>query len=391
MQSGDNIYDQIRQQVRDFAEKEVRPIAHKYDIKDQEIPWEIIRKMGELGYFGLLVPQEWGGLGLDYMSMAITAEELSRVWLSVGSVMTRNIIAESLLLNNGTEEQKRRYLPGLATGKIFAAAAFTEPNAGSDTAGMKLKAEKVNGGWILNGTKTWCTFANRANILVVLARTSFNPSKRHQGLSIFIVEKEPSEAHERIKHKNITGELIETVGYHGMHCWTLHFEDCFVPEENLIGLEPGKGFYQLMQTYESARIQTAARAVGVAQGAFELAVKYSKERFQFEVPISSFQLVRAKLAKMITYIEAARQLTYYACKMKDSGKRCDLEAGMAKLYAAEMVEYVTSEAMQIFGGYGYSKEYEIERYWRDGRIFKIFEGTSEIQEEVIAKRALEIY
>lgn len=391
MQSGDNIYDQIRQQVRDFAEKEVRPIAHKYDLKDQKIPWEIIRKMADLGYFGLLVPQEWGGLGLDYMSMAITAEELSRVWLSVGSVMTRNIIAETLLLNNGTEEQKRRYLPDLATGKIFAAAAFTEPNAGSDTAGMKLKAEKVKGGWVLNGTKTWCTFANRANILVVLARTSFNPSKRHQGLSIFIVEKEPSEAHEGIKHKNITGELIETVGYHGMHCWTLHFEDCFVPEENLIGLEPGKGFYQLMQTYESARIQTAARAVGVAQGAFELAVKYSKERFQFEVPISSFQLVRAKLAKMITYIEAARQLTYYACKMKDSGKRCDLEAGMAKLYAAEMAEYVTSEAMQIFGGYGYSKEYEIERYWRDGRIFKIFEGTSEIQEEVIAKRVLEIY
>lgn len=387
----DNLYEEIRRQVRDFAEKDVRPIAHKYDIQDKEIPWEIIRKMSELGYFGVLVPQEWDGLGLDYMSMAITAEELSRVWLSVGSVMTRNIIAETLLLNNGTEEQKKKYLPGLARGEIFAAAAFTEPNAGSDTAGMKLKAEKVSGGWMLNGTKTWCTFANRANILVVLARTSFNPSKRHQGLSIFIVEKKPSEAHEGIKHKNITGELIETVGYHGMHCWTLHFEDCFVPDENLIGLEPGKGFYQLMQTYESARIQTAARAVGVAQGAFELAVKYSKERFQFEVPISSFQLVRAKLAKMMTYIEAARQLTYYACKMKDSGKRCDLEAGMAKLYAAEMAEYVTSEAMQIFGGYGYSKEYEIERYWRDGRIFKIFEGTSEIQEEVIAKRILEIY
>ncbi|MCS7213756.1 MAG: acyl-CoA dehydrogenase family protein [Candidatus Calescibacterium sp.] len=387
----DGIYEEIRQQVRDFAEKEVRPIAHKLDIQDKEIPWEIIRKMADLGYFGILVPQEWGGLGLDYMSMAIAAEELSRVWLSVGSVMTRNIIAETLLLNNGTEEQKKRYLPGLATGKIFAAAAFTEPNAGSDTAGMKLRAEKVKGGWILSGTKTWCTFANRANILVVLARTTFNPSKRHQGLSIFIVEKDPSEAHEGIKHKNITGELIETVGYHGMHCWTLHFEDCFVPEENLIGMEPGKGFYQLMQTYESARIQTAARAVGVAQGAFDLAVKYSKERYQFEVPISSFQLIRAKLAKMLTYIEAARQLTYYACRMKDTGKRCDLEAGMAKLYAAEMVEYVTSEAMQIFGGYGYSKEYEIERYWRDGRIFKIFEGTSEIQEEVIAKRILEIY
>lgn len=387
----EKFYEQLREQVREFAEKEVRPIAHKYDIQDKEIPWEIIKKMAELGYFGILVPQEWDGLGLDYMSMAITAEELSRVWLSVGSVMTRNIIAETLLLNNGTDEQKRKYLPGLARGEIFAAAAFTEPNAGSDTAGMKLKAEKVNGGWVLNGTKTWCTFANRANILVVLARTSYNPSKRHHGLSIFIVEKERSEAHEGIKHPNIKGELIETVGYHGMHCWTLHFEDCFVPEENLIGMEPGKGFYQLMQTYESARIQTAARAVGVAQGAFELAVKYSKERYQFEVPISNFQVIREKLAKMLTYIEAARQLTYYACRMKDTGKRCDLEAGMAKLFAAEAVEYVTSEAMQIFGGYGYSKEYEIERYWRDGRLFKIFEGTSEIQAEVIAKRILEIY
>ncbi len=384
-------YEEIRQQVRDFAEKEIKPIAHKYDMQDKEIPWEIIHRMAELGYFGILVPEKWGGLGLDYMSMAIVAEELSRIWLSCGSVMTRNIIAETLLLDNGTEEQKKKYLPGLAQGKIFAAAAFTEPNAGSDTAGMKLKAQKVEGGWVLNGTKTWCTFANRANILVVLARTDPNPPKRHMGLSIFIVEKEPSEAHEGIKHPNIVGELIETLGYHGMHCWTLHFEDCFVPDENLIGLEPGKGFYQLMQTYESARIQTAARAVGVAQGAFELAIKYSKERYQFERPISEFQLIRAKLAKMMTYIEAARQLTYYACRMKDSGKRCDLEAGMAKLFSAEMVEYVTSEAMQIFGGYGYSKEYEIERYWRDGRLFRIFEGTSEIQEEVIAKRLLEIY
>ncbi len=385
------IYEEIREQVRDFAEKEIRSIAHKYDKEDKEIPWDIIEKMSDFGYFGILVPEKWGGLGLDYTAMAIVAEELSRVWLSVGSVMTRNIIAETLLMNNGTEEQKKKYLPGLAKGQILAAAAFTEPNAGSDTAGIKLKATKVDKGWILSGTKTWCTFANRADILVVLARTDPNPPKRHLGLSIFIVEKERSEAHEKIKHPNIAGELIETVGYHGMHCWTLHFEDVFVPDENLIGIEPGKGFYQLMQTYESARIQTAARAIGVAQGAFELAVKYAKERIQFEKPIAEFQLIRSKLAKMGTYIEAARQLTYYACMMKDTGKRCDLEAGMAKLYAAEMVEYVTSEAMQIFGGYGYSKEYEIERYWRDGRLFKIFEGTSEIQEEVIAKRILEIY
>jgi (2S)-methylsuccinyl-CoA dehydrogenase len=378
--------EEIRRSVRRFTDEEVVPIAQELDRQGKEIPPEIIKKMAELGYFGLIFPVEYDGVGLDYISMAIVAEELSRGWLSVGSVMTRSIITGTLLLAHGTEEQKRRYLPGIARGEIMTAAAFTEPDAGSDTGGMKLRAVKKGDGYILNGEKTWCTFANRAHLLTVLARTDPDPKSRHRGLSLFLVEKEPGDG---IVHPNIKGEPIPTVGYHGMRSFTLSFDECFVPAENLIGLEENKGFYQLMSTYESARIQTAARAVGVAQAAFEAALRYSKERYQFGQPISNFQAIRLKLSEMASRLEAARQLVYYACSMKNRGKRCDLEAGMAKVFAAEMVEYVTREAMQIFGGYGYSKEYPVERYWRDGRVISLFEGTSEIQHEVIARRLLE--
>lgn len=378
--------EEIRRSVRRFTDEEVVPIAQELDRQGKEIPPEIIKKMAELGYFGLIFPVEYDGVGLDYVSMAIVAEELSRGWLSVGSVMTRSIITGTLLLAHGTEEQRRKYLPGIARGEIMTAAAFTEPDAGSDTGGMKLRAVKKGDGYILNGEKTWCTFANRAHLLTVLARTDPDPKSRHRGLSIFLVEKEPGDG---INHPNIKGEPIPTVGYHGMRSFTLSFDECYVPAENLIGLEENKGFYQLMSTYESARIQTAARAVGVAQAAFEAALKYSKERYQFGQPISNFQAIRLKLSEMASKLEAARQLVYYACSMKNKGKRCDLEAGMAKVFAAEMVEYVTREAMQIFGGYGYSKEYPVERYWRDGRVISIFEGTSEIQHEVIARRLLE--
>ena len=265
------------------------------------------------------------------------------------------------------------------------AAAFTEPDFGSDSGGMITKATKVDGGYILNGSKAWCTFANRANYLTVLARTDADLSKRHKGLSIFMVEKEPGED---IVHPNIKGEPIPTVGYHGMKSYNLSLEDVFVPEENLIGTEENRGFYQLMETYEAARLQTAARAVGVAQAAFDFALQYSKEREQFGKPISEHQAIRMKLSEMATELEAARQLVYYAASMKDSGKRCDLEAGMAKIKSAKAGEYVTREAMQILGGYGYSKEFPVERFWRDARVISIFEGTSEIQHEVIAKSLL---
>ena len=378
-------HEEFRNAVRRFTQEEIEPIASELDAKNAEIPTEIIQKMAEQGYFGIVFPEEYDGLGLDNITMAIVAEELSKGWLSVGSVMTRGVIMGTLLMAHGTEDQKKKYLPGLATGQILPAAAFTEPDSGSDSASMRLKATKTDGGYLLNGAKAWCTFANRSNCLIVLARTDPDASKRHKGLSIFFVDKEPGE---KIDHPNIKGEPIPTVGYHGMRSYNLAFEDVFVPEENLLSGEENKGFYQLMVSYESARLQTAARAVGVSQAAFDFALQYSKEREQFGKPICEHQAIRMKLSEMKVELEAARQLTYYAASLKDSGKRCDLEAGMAKVKAAKAVEFITREAMQILGGYGYSKEFPVERYWRDGRVISIFEGTSEIQHEVIAKAIL---
>tara|TARA_B000000441_G_scaffold131664_1_gene116634 strand:- start:794 stop:1960 length:1167 start_codon:yes stop_codon:yes gene_type:complete len=379
-------HEEFRSAVRKFTDEEIVPIAADIDsYKYPDIPQEIIKKMAEQGYFGVIFPEEYDGLGLDYITLSIVSEELSKGLLSVGSVMTRGILTGTLLLAHGTEDQKKRFLPGIATGELMTAAAFTEQDFGSDSGGMITKATKVDGGYILNGSKAWCTFANRANYLTVLARTDSDLTKRHKGLSIFMVEKEPGED---IIHPNIKGEPIPTVGYHGMKSYNLSLEDVFVPEENLIGTEENRGFYQLMETYEAARLQTAARAVGVAQAAFDFALQYSKEREQFGKPISEHQAIRMKLSEMATELEAARQLVYYAASMKDSGKRCDLEAGMAKIKSAKAGEYVTREAMQILGGYGYSKEFPVERFWRDARVISIFEGTSEIQHEVIAKSLL---
>jgi (2S)-methylsuccinyl-CoA dehydrogenase len=379
-------HEELRRSVRDFVTKEVLPVADVLDREEKDIPDEIIKKMAELGYFGLIFPAESGGVGLDHVALAVVSEELSRGWLSVGSVLTRNLITGILIQAHGTAAQKQRYLPGIASGEILTAAAFTEPDAGSDTAAIKARARRDGDRYLISGAKTWCTFANCAHILTVLARTDPDPAKRHKGLSLLLVEKEPGN---EFDPPRIAGEPIPTIGYHGMHCFTLGFQDCTVPAENLIGGEENKGFYQLMTAYESARIQTAARAVGVAQGALDLALKYSKERYQFGQPISNFQAIRHKLADMATEIQAARHLTYYAATMKDTGRRCDVEAGMAKLFAADMVERVASEGLQIHGGYGYSKEYSIQRYWRDARLFRVFEGTSEIQREVIGKRLVE--
>jgi (2S)-methylsuccinyl-CoA dehydrogenase len=380
------LHEELRRSVRDFVAKEVLPVADVLDREEKDIPNEIIKKMAELGYFGLVFPAESGGVGLDHLALAVVSEELSRGWLSVGSVLTRNLITGLLIQSHGTEEQKQRFLPGIASGELLSAAAFTEPDAGSDTAGVKARARRDGDRYLITGAKTWCTFANCAHVLTVLARTDPDPAKRHKGLSLFLVEKNSGN---EFDPPRIAGEPIPTVGYHGMHCFTLGFQDCPVPAENLIGGTENKGFYQLMAVYESARIQTAARAVGVAQGAFDLALKYAKERHQFGQPISNFQAIRHKLADMATEIQAARQLTYYAATMKDTGRRCDLEAGMAKLFAADMVERVASEALQVHGGYGYSKEYSIQRYWRDARVFRVFEGTSEIQRDVIGKRLVE--
>jgi len=378
-------HHEIRRSVRDFVEREVVPIADELDNAEKEIPMPVIGKMAELGYFGLIFPEEYGGMGLDTVSMAIVTEELSRGWLSVGSVMTRMLITGTLIQANGTEEQKKRFLPKICSGDMLTAAAFTEPDVGSDTAAVKLRAEKQGGKYLLRGEKTWCTFANRAHVLTVLARTNPDVQPKHKGLSLLLVEKPQGDG---FVPPALTGGPIPTIGYKGMKSYSLGFDGYECPVENLLGGVEGRGFYQLMATYEYARIQTAARAVGTAQAAFEAALKYSQERTQFGKPISEFQVIRHKLAHAAVEIEAARQLTYYASAMKDTGKRCDLEAGMAKAFAAEMAERVTSEMLQVFGGYGYSREYPAQRFWRDARVFRIFEGTSEIQYEVIAKRIL---
>jgi alkylation response protein AidB-like acyl-CoA dehydrogenase len=381
-------HEEIRRATREFVERSVVPIADELDNAEKEIPMPLIRQMAELGYFGLIFPAEVGGQGLDTLSMAIVTEELSRGWLSVGSVMTRMIITGTLIQANGTEEQKKRFLPRICSGELLTAAAFTEPDVGSDTAAMKLRASKTadGKGYELIGEKTLCTFANRAHVLTVLARTHGEPSLRHKGLSILLCEKEPGDDFDPPR---LGGSPIPTIGYKGMKSYSLGFDGFYCPKENLLGGTEGQGFYQLMATYEYARIQTAARAVGVAQAALEAAIKYAKDRTQFGKPISEHQVIRHKLAHCATEVEAARQLTYYACAVKDSGKRADLEAGMAKVFAAEMAERVTSECLQVFGGYGYSREYPAQRFWRDARVFRIFEGTSEIQYEVIGKRLFE--
>jgi alkylation response protein AidB-like acyl-CoA dehydrogenase len=378
-------HQEIRRTVREFVEREIVPIADELDNREAEIPMPVIRKMAELGYFGLIFPERYGGMGLDTLSMAIVTEELSRGWLSVGSVMTRMIITGTLLMSGGTEEQRRRYLPKIASGELLTAAAFTEPDHGSDTAGMTCRAIKEGDRYLLRGEKTWCTFANRAHILTVLCRTNPDASLRHKGLSMFLVEKEPGDG---FHPPELGGSPIPTIGYKGMKSYALQFDGYPVAADNLLGGEEGRGFYQLMPTYEYARIQTAARAVGVAQAALEAALGYARERKQFGVPIAEHQVIRHKLAHMATELEAARQLCYHAAQIKDQGGRADLEAGYAKAFAAEMAERVTSEAMQVFGGYGYSREYPVQRFWRDARVFRIFEGTSEIQYEVIAKRLL---
>jgi len=381
-----DVHHEIRRTVREFVDREVSPVADELDNAEAEIPMPIIRKMAELGYFGLIFPERYGGMEMDTVSMAIVTEELSRGWLSVGSVMTRQIITGTLLWQNGTEQQKQRLLPKIASGEVLTAAAFTEPDYGSDTGSFQCRATLEGDHYVLRGEKTWCTFANRAHVLTVLARTNPDTSLRHKGLSMLLVEKEPGDG---FAPPEMAGSAIPTIGYKGMKSYSVAFDGYETQKDNLLGGEEGKGFYQLMPTYEYARIQTAARAVGVAQASFDAALKYAKERVQFGKPIAEHQVIRHKLAHMATEIEAARQLCYFAAGRKDEGVRADLEAGYAKVFAAEMAERVTSEGLQIFGGYGYSREYPAQRYWRDARVFRIFEGTSEIQYEVIAKRLID--
>jgi (2S)-methylsuccinyl-CoA dehydrogenase len=384
----DETLEAIRSEMRRFGEAEVAPHAHGWHLANAYIPLDVIARMADLGVFGLTIPEEYGGLGLSKVSMCVVSEELSRAYIGVGSLGTRSEIAAELILGGGTAEQKARFLPGIASGAILPTAVFTEPNTGSDLASLRTRAVRRGEDWAVFGNKTWITHPVRADLMTLLVRT--NPDEPgHRGLSILLAEKPRGTDAEPFPVAGLTGGEIEVLGYRGMKEFELAFDGFRVPGENLLGGVEGQGFKQLMQTFESARIQTAARALGVAQSAFDLGLRYAEERIQFAKPLVAFPRVADKLALMAAEIHLARQLTYFAGRAKDEGRRCDLEAGMAKLLAARVAWAAADNALQIHGGNGFALEYPISRVLCDARILSIFEGAAEIQAQVIARRLLE--
>jgi alkylation response protein AidB-like acyl-CoA dehydrogenase len=369
----------IRQTARDFAVNEVLPVANKLDPVEGEIPMELRQKMADLGYFGILIPEEFGGLGLGAFEYALVTEELARAWMSVASIIARG----NGLWGGINDEQRRQYFPRMARGEFLGAFSLSEADAGSDLANVSCRATREGDEWVINGTKTWCTFADGADFIQLFARTSTpDEQRRHVGISQFMVEKP------RGKFPNgVSGSPIRKIGYFGWKTWELHFDNCRVPATALMGQE-GRGFYAMMSGLETARVHTAARAIGLARAALDDSIVYAQRRVQFKRPIAEFQAIRFKLAEMAANIEAARQLMYFVATEVDSKRRCDKEASMVKYFASEMAERVTSDALQIHGGYGYTKDFAIERYWRDARLTKIFEGTSQIQLRIISDRLL---
>lgn len=371
----------IQEQAREFTLREVLPVANKLDPEKGDIPMSLREKMAEMGYFGILIDEEHGGLGLGVFEYCLVTEELARGWMSVASLIAR---ANNLPgMEKLSPERRAELLPRVARGEWLGAFALSEPNAGSDVANIACRARRDGDEWVIHGNKYWCTFADGADYLVVIARTSAPPAgKKHKGLSAFMIPKKRGEL-----PPGLHGAPIPKIGYFGWKTWELSFDEFRVPADALLG-EEGEGFYLATQGLEKARAHTAARAIGLARGALEDALAYSQEREQFGTPISQFQAIRFKLAQMATEIEAARQLNYHVCTQIDTGGRCDLEASMTKLFATEMAERVTSEGLQIHGGAGYTTLYAAERYWRDARLTKIFEGTSEIQQRIISDRLL---
>ncbi|PHV67151.1 acyl-CoA dehydrogenase family protein [Williamsia muralis] len=372
----------IQESTRQFAKREIEPIAQTLDLEDKQIPDEVLAKMGALGLFGVTLPEEHGGLGLDTAALCVVTEELAKASLSVGSVIHRNSTLGHILHLYGTDEQRNKYLAGMATGDIMTSSSGTEPEAGSDAANIKTTAKRTSNGYVLNGTKQWTTFANRADLLFVYARTS--NEHKHGGISLFMVEKPAGE----FLPPNLTGTHIPTAGYHGMKSYSLALDDLEVPESALVGGVEGQGFRQLMSGYETARITFASRCIGLAQAAYEEALAYTQQRVQFGKPISNFQAVRFRLADMYTQIQAARSMTFSAAEAFDTGKRADLEAGAVKLFAAEMAHKVAWDALYLHGGNGYAIDSKVNRYWRDAGLLPIGEGTSDIQREIIARRIL---
>jgi (2S)-methylsuccinyl-CoA dehydrogenase len=384
----DETLEAIRSEMRKFASDNVTPHAHEWHLKNDYIPLEVISGLADLGVFGLTIPEEYGGSGMGKIAMCVVSEELSRAYIGVGSLGTRSEIAGELILVGGTEEQKQKYLPKIASGEILPTAVFTEPNNGSDLANLRTRATREGDVYKVVGNKTWITHPVRADVMTLLVRTNPN-EKGYKGLSMLLAEKPRGTDENPFPAKGMTGGEIEVLGYRGMKEFEIGFDNFEVPAENLLGGKEGNGFKQLMETFESARIQTAARALGVAQAALDLGLRYAKERVQFGKPLFSFPRVSDKIVNMAIEIHVARQITYFAAREKDEGKRCDLEAGMAKLLGARVAWAAADNALQIHGGNGFALEYPVSRVLCDARILNIFEGAAEIQAQVIARRLLE--
>jgi (2S)-methylsuccinyl-CoA dehydrogenase len=384
----DDTLDMVRQTYRRFTDDRIIPNAHKWHLDDALLPDEILGEMADLGTFGICIDPEYGGLGMGKLAMCVATEELSRGWIAAGSIGTRSEIAGELIHSSGTPEQKARWLSGIASGSVLPTAVFTEPDTGSDLARLRTRASpKGDGSWEINGNKTWITHAGRSDLMTVLART--DPEKAdYRGLSMFLVPKSRSTDTEIFPDPWLSGGEIPVLGYRGMREYELSISSCPVEAGGLLGDAEGAGFKQLMQTFEGARIQTAARALGVARRAYELGISYASDRKQFGRPILEFPRVADKLALMVAEILMARQLTYHAARQKDSGKRCDVEAGMAKLLAARVAWSNADLSLQIHGGNGYAQEFEISRILCDARILNIFEGAAEIQAQVIGRGLL---
>ena len=372
---------QIVNMVRDFLRRDVEPIVAEYE-KEDIVPLDVIEKMKEMGLFGITVPEEYGGMGLDHTTFAMIFEEISKVWMSIGGVIGTHHIMTHVVANYGTEEQKQRYLSDMAQGKKRGGLALTEPNAGSDVQGIELTADKDGEEYVINGTKMFITNGRHGDTFALMTKTDRQAVPPHKGMTCFIVEKGPGFE---------VGRDLDKLGYRGLDTCELIFKDFRVPAENLVGGVEGQGMRQIMSGLEGGRINIAARSVGIATAAFEAAIKYAQQRKAFGVPIAEHQAMQLKLADMATNIEAARRLTYDAAARKDRGERVDLEAGMAKLFASEMCAEVTLDAMRIHGGYGYIKEYSVERYYREAPLMIIGEGTNEIQRLVIARQLLKKY
>lgn len=384
----DDIHSEMVETMHRFSQAEVLPHAHEWHLNNEYIPLEIIQKLSELGVFGLSLPEEFGGMGLGKEAMCVVSEVLSRGYIGVGSLGTRAEIAGELILHNGTPEQKAKYLPKIASGEMLPTAVFTEPNVGSDLASLTTRAVREGGAYKITGQKTWITHPVRADIMTVLVRT--NPAEKgHRGLSMLLAEKPRGSDEIPFPADGMTGGEIHVLGYRGMKEYDISFDGFPVPAENLLGGVEGQGFKQLMNTFEGARIQTAARAVGVAQSAMDLGLKYAMERQQFGKAIYNFPRVANKIVMMAVEVMIARQLTYFSARQKDQGKRCDLEAGMAKLLGARVAWANADNALQIHGGNGFALEYPISRVLCDARILNIFEGAAEIQAQVVARRLLE--